>query len=68
MAAPMTQHDFKVYLVNFIKQTAITPNQIAQILDVSTPTVERWLAGVDAPCPVMRPVAIKSLNRTLARA
>lgn len=59
----MTDTEFHKQIKASLNLYKVTPKQIANAIDVSTPTVERWIQGLNFPCPVMRPVVFKTLNK-----
>lgn len=54
---------FKDYLLTCIDQLGIDAEKIATLVDVSNPSVRRWLAGETTPHLVLRKIAVREINK-----
>lgn len=59
---PMSPGIFMQKLRSLVAERNLNPEDLAQCLKVSRPTVERWLAGSHAPHPDLRAAALQSVE------
>lgn len=65
VADPKNDRQFMHLVICSMQELNLTDKDVAEMIGVSIPTVERWKNGKNAPHPAMRPVIYKEFIKRL---